>query len=77
MHPEFPPVAFLAALSLLLTLPWHWRAQNVATLSIIAWLFILNVVYGVDAMIWANNVNIVIPVWCDISTFNSDGEFPY
>lgn len=68
MHPEFPPVAFLAALSLLLTLPWHWRAQNVATLSIIAWLFILNVVYGVDAMIWANNVNIVIPVWCDITS---------
>ncbi|KAG1853501.1 GPCR fungal pheromone mating factor [Suillus subluteus] len=68
MHPEFAPVAFLAALSLLLPLPWHWRAQNVATLSIIAWLFILNVVYGVDAIIWSNNVNIVIPVWCDITS---------
>ncbi|KAG1762809.1 GPCR fungal pheromone mating factor [Suillus placidus] len=68
MHSEFPPVAFLAALSLLLPLPWHWRAGNVATLSIIAWLFILNVVYGVDAIIWANNVNIVIPVWCDITS---------
>ncbi|KAG2154384.1 GPCR fungal pheromone mating factor [Suillus bovinus] len=68
MHPEFPPVSFLAALSLLLPLPSHWRAQNVATLSIIAWLFILNVVYGVDAIIWSDNVNIVIPVWCDITS---------
>nr|BDD37065.1 pheromone receptor [Rhizopogon roseolus] len=67
MHPEFPSVAFLAALSLLLPLPWHWRARNVATLSIIAWLFVLNVAYGVDAIVWGDNVKIVIPVWCDIS----------
>ncbi|KAG1751797.1 pheromone A receptor-domain-containing protein [Suillus lakei] len=68
MHREFPPVAFLAALSLLLPLPWHWRARNVATLSIIAWLFVLNVVYAVDAILWGNNINIIIPVWCDITT---------
>ncbi|KAG2133677.1 GPCR fungal pheromone mating factor [Suillus bovinus] len=61
MHPEFTPVSFLAALSLLLPLPSQWRARNVATLSIIAWLFVLNFVYGVDAIIWSNNVNIVVP----------------
>ncbi|KAH7924990.1 fungal pheromone STE3G-protein-coupled receptor [Leucogyrophana mollusca] len=68
MHREFPPIAFLAALLLLLPLPWHWRARNVATLSMILWLFVINVVYGVDAIIWGNNVNIVIPVWCDITS---------
>ncbi|KAJ3521488.1 hypothetical protein NMY22_g12298 [Coprinellus aureogranulatus] len=68
LHPEFPPIAFLAALSLLLPLPWHWRAQNVATLSIIAWLFTSNVIYGVDAAIWGDNGNIVGLVWCDITT---------
>ncbi|KAG2133641.1 GPCR fungal pheromone mating factor [Suillus bovinus] len=68
MHPEFTPVSFLAALSLLLPLPSQWRARNVATLSIIAWLFILNFVYGIDAIIWSNNVNIVVPVWCDITS---------
>lgn len=67
MHREFPVVAFLAALSLLLPLPWHWRAGNVATLSIIAWLIVVNIIYGVDAIVWGNNVDIVIPVWCDIS----------
>ncbi|EPQ55604.1 STE3-like pheromone receptor [Gloeophyllum trabeum ATCC 11539] len=67
-HPEFPTIAFLCATLILLPLPWHWRAANVATLSIIVWLFVLNVIYGVDAVIWANNAEIVIPVWCDITT---------
>ncbi|KAH7911857.1 pheromone A receptor-domain-containing protein [Hygrophoropsis aurantiaca] len=68
MHREFPVVAFLAALLLLLPLPWHWRARNVATLSMILWLFVINVIYGVDAIIWGNNVNVVVPVWCDITS---------
>ncbi|KAF9238458.1 pheromone A receptor-domain-containing protein [Melanogaster broomeanus] len=68
MHREFAPVAFLAAALLFLPLPWHWRARNVATLSIITWLFVLNIIYGVDALIWGDNVNIVFVVWCDITT---------
>lgn len=67
-HPELAPIAFLSALSLFLPLPWHWRNGNVATLSIIVWLFVINIVYGVDALIWADDVIIRIPVWCDIST---------
>ncbi|KDR78094.1 hypothetical protein GALMADRAFT_118997 [Galerina marginata CBS 339.88] len=68
MHPEFGPIAIIAATSLLLPLPWHWRAGNVATLSIIGWLFLSNVIFAVDALIWSDNINIVIPVWCDITT---------
>ncbi|KAH9919592.1 pheromone A receptor-domain-containing protein [Fomitopsis serialis] len=68
MHPELPYLAFIAASLVLVPLPWHWRARNVATLSIIAWLFVVNTIYGVDAVIWADNVDIVIPVWCDITT---------
>lgn len=67
MHPEFAPVAFIAAFSLLLPLPWHWRARNVATLSLVIWLFVCNIIYAVDAVIWRDNVKIVVPVWCDIS----------
>ena len=67
VHPEFGPVAILAALSLFLPLPWHWRARNVATLSMIGWLFVSNIIYAVDAFIWANNIVVVVPVWCDIS----------
>ncbi|KAJ6484205.1 pheromone receptor [Mycena sanguinolenta] len=68
MHPEFAPIAFIAAFSLLLALPWHWRAQNIATLSIIAWLFVTNIIYAVDAIIWSDSIALVALTWCDIST---------
>ncbi|KAJ7469376.1 pheromone receptor Rcb2 B43 [Mycena galericulata] len=68
MRPELAPVAFLSAFSLVLPLPWHWRARNVATLSIIFWLFISNMIYAIDAVIWSGNVFIVGTVWCDITT---------
>ncbi|KAL0571557.1 hypothetical protein V5O48_010406 [Marasmius crinis-equi] len=68
MHPEFAPISFIAAAAVLLPLPAHWRARNIATLSIIGWLFVLNIIFGVDALVWADNVEIVIPVWCDITT---------
>ncbi|EMD35235.1 STE3-like pheromone receptor B mating type [Gelatoporia subvermispora B] len=68
MHPEFPYVALFAAACLLVPLPWHWRARNIATLSIIAWLFVIDVIYAVDAIVWKHSVDIVIPVWCDITT---------
>ncbi|KAF7326987.1 Pheromone B beta 1 receptor [Mycena sanguinolenta] len=67
MHPEFAPIAFISAFSLFLALPWHWRARNVATLSIIAWLFVTNIIYAVDAIIWSDSVAIVGLTWCDIT----------
>ncbi|KAH8823737.1 pheromone A receptor-domain-containing protein [Flagelloscypha sp. PMI_526] len=67
-HPEFAPIAFLCAAALLLPLPWHWRAGNVATVSIVFWLFFSNVKLGVDAVLWSDNVRIQVPVWCDITT---------
>ncbi|KAI0350979.1 fungal pheromone STE3G-protein-coupled receptor [Trametes cingulata] len=68
MHTELPYVAFIAAALVLVPLPWHWRARNIATLSMIGWLFVINIIYGVDAIIWHNNVNITAVTWCDITT---------
>ncbi|KAJ7440953.1 pheromone receptor Rcb2 B43 [Mycena latifolia] len=68
MRPEFAPIAFIAALSLALPLPWHWRARNVATLSIMFWLFLANMIYAIDAIIWSDSIDIVATVWCDITT---------
>lgn len=67
MHLELPIAAFVAAVLVLVPLPWHWRARNIPVLSMTAWLFISNTIYGINAIVWANNVDIVIPVWCDIS----------
>lgn len=68
-YPELAPVAFFAAFSVFLALPWHWRAQNVAPLSMIGWLFITNMILSVDAVLWAGAPEQRATVWCDISTF--------
>lgn len=67
MSAELPYVAFIAAALVLVPLPWHWRARNIATLSMIAWLFVINIIYGVDAVIWHHRVSRTAYVWCDIS----------
>lgn len=68
MFLEFPVVSFLCAFLALIPLPWHWRAGTIATVSISLWLFLSNILNGVNAIIWADNIRIVAPVWCDIAT---------
>ncbi|KAI0944383.1 hypothetical protein AcW1_002112 [Taiwanofungus camphoratus] len=60
--------SFLAAILVLLPLPWHWRARNVPTLSIIAWLFVVNITHGINTIVWHHNVDIKLVAWCDITT---------
>ncbi|KZT69399.1 fungal pheromone STE3G-protein-coupled receptor [Daedalea quercina L-15889] len=60
--------AFIAAVLVLIPLPSHWRARNVAILSLIAWLFVVDLIYGVNTIVWAGNVEVRIVVWCDITT---------
>lgn len=69
MHVEMPLGALTAAVLVLVPLPWHWRARNVPTLSMIAWLFVSNVIFAVNSIVWAGSVDLVVPVWCDISEF--------
>lgn len=69
MHPELAVGAFLASALVLVPLPWHWRARNTATLSIIAWLFVENLTYAINTLIWSGSVDEVVPVWCDIGLF--------
>ncbi|KAJ7088470.1 putative fungal pheromone GPCR, STE3-type [Mycena belliarum] len=68
MHPELPVGAFLASLLVLVPLPWHWRARNAPTLSMMTWLFVSNMTYAINSIIWAGSLDEVVPVWCDITT---------
>ncbi|TDL26927.1 STE3-domain-containing protein [Rickenella mellea] len=69
MHqPGHSLAAFLAAFLVLIPLPCHWKARNVATVAIIAWLFVLNLTYAVNAIVWSNNAINHAPVYCDIVT---------
>lgn len=65
-YPILPVGAFVAAFLVLVTAFWHWRARNVPTLSLIFWLFILNVIYGVNSLAWSSDVRDKAPLWCDI-----------
>jgi pheromone a factor receptor len=67
-HPELPIVSFLAAFLVLIPLPWHWRARNVATLSMIGWLFVVNFLRGLSTIFWADNIDIKYQPFCDILT---------
>jgi hypothetical protein len=54
---------------LLVAIPtsWHWRAGNVGTLMSIGWIFIANLIFFVNSILWMDNVSNWAPVWCDIS----------
>jgi len=67
-RPDLPIVSFVSAALVLIPLPWHWRARNVATLSMIAWLFVMNFFRGLNSVFWADNIDIKYQVYCDIST---------
>ncbi|KAI1782651.1 STE3-domain-containing protein [Ganoderma leucocontextum] len=72
-YPEFPVGAFLAAVLVLIPLPAHWRSRNLATISIIVWLSALDVIYGVNTIVWDGNIRKHLLVWCDITTKLSIG----
>lgn len=59
-------LSFVFAVLVLVPLVWYFRASNIAALAIGLWLAITNVVYAVDALIWARGDGIWVPVWCDI-----------
>ena len=66
-HPELPLFSFISALLVILPLSSHWRARNVPVLALISWLFISNIIYGINSIVWAGNIRNPVPVWCDIS----------
>ena len=68
-YPQLPTVAFISAFLILIPLPSHWRAGNVATLALIFWLFFANIIYGVNSIIWSGTALDLAPVWCDISEY--------
>ncbi|KAJ7088293.1 pheromone A receptor-domain-containing protein [Mycena epipterygia] len=63
-----PAVAFIAFIFVLVPLPLNWKSRNIPLLSLLCWLALSNLTYGINSAIWSGNVNIVVPVWCDITT---------
>lgn len=68
-HLELPICSFISALIVILPLSCHWHAHNVAALALMSWLFIANIIYAINSLVWADNIQNSVPVWCDISKF--------
>ena len=59
--PSFICAAFLAVF-----IPVRRIRTSVPRLAIVLFLFGYNLVHGVNTLVWSGNVDIHIPVWCDI-----------
>ncbi|KAF8060136.1 pheromone A receptor-domain-containing protein [Lyophyllum atratum] len=68
MRSDLPAVSFICAALLAVFIPVARVRCNVPNLAIVAWLVGCNLVHGINAIIWADNVDIRVPVWCDIVT---------
>lgn len=66
---SLPLFSIIAAGAVLLTLPWHWRARNVPTLSLIFWLLLADLTTFVNAVIWSGNYADHSPGLCDICEY--------
>ncbi|KAF8331992.1 GPCR fungal pheromone mating factor [Cantharellus anzutake] len=63
----FTVLSYIAAVLVLMPFQSHWRARNIATIALMAWLFIVNLLQGTGTIIWANTARIVAPIYCDVS----------
>ena len=62
-------LSFVCAIFLAVSILVRRIRTSVPRLSIILWLFGYNLVHGINALVWSGNVDIHIPVWCDIGEF--------
>lgn len=66
MRAELPVLSLLPILLFLLVLPGQLKSTSIPAISIFSWLIICNIIHGTNSILWAGNVDIHVPVWCDI-----------
>ncbi|PBK68296.1 STE3-like pheromone receptor [Armillaria solidipes] len=66
-YPLFSIFAFLGFIISLIPLPWHLQAWNSGTCAFMLWTSTICLVMFINSIVWADNVDNVAPVWCDIS----------
>ncbi|KAI0317104.1 pheromone A receptor-domain-containing protein [Amylostereum chailletii] len=68
-YPLIPVVSLIAAFLMLLTILTNvYQTWNAGVLMLCTWLFLSDLIEGVEAIIWSNNADNKAPVWCDISS---------
>jgi hypothetical protein len=67
LHADLPLFSFIGFVLVLLPIRWHWKARNVATLSLITWLALGNLIIFINTILWADNYANHSPIWSAIS----------
>ncbi|KAH8101257.1 pheromone receptor Rcb3 B45 [Cristinia sonorae] len=67
-YPAYPVFAFLAAVLVLIPLPWHLQAWNAGTCLFMVWTSIACLNLGINSIVWHSNAINHAPIWCDISS---------
>lgn len=60
-------LSLVCAILIAVFVPTKRIRTSVPHLAIALWLGGFNLIHGINAFVWAGNINIHIPVWCDIS----------
>ncbi|KJE05297.1 pheromone a factor receptor [Cryptococcus gattii NT-10] len=66
-HPEYLIPSVIALVLPFYVLPWHLRTGNIATLSMVFWMSLLNIVHIVNCIVWVDNSTPRANWWGDIS----------
>jgi len=66
MYPVYPIIASIAIILCLLPVPAHWRAGNIATISLAIWIALGLLMTAIDVCIWHGNIRNPHPIWGDI-----------
>lgn len=64
-------LSLVCAILIAVLIPTKRVYTSVPHLAIALWLGCFNLIHGINAFVWSGNINIHIPVWCDI------GELPH
>lgn len=66
LYPVFPIISSFAIVGCIIPIPAHWRARNIATISLGLWILGANIIFWVGTVAWHGTINNPYPVWGDI-----------
>ena len=71
-YPLYPIACFLSVVTLSLVLLNNFIRQNwnFGVASLCFWLFFENLTFGINAIVWSNNADIRLYVYCDIGEWH-------
>ncbi|THH04132.1 hypothetical protein EW145_g5746 [Phellinidium pouzarii] len=64
----FSYVSFFSSALALFPVPWFIQTKNIPGLFALAWLVVVNLIYGLNAGVFKDEMFLRVPIYCDIAT---------